>query len=524
MQLKKWGIYTFAFLVLAYLLYSHFVLTPQKLTHFSLIDDGQTYQNSLSFNRCFFNWKCSDLENVLVERQFGRFRPVYWIAQYLKVQIFDANPLAHHLFRVYGEGIFLVLLLFLSARQMGTKFWGILVSFLVFVGSYSFSENILRLGPVEPTQIVFVCMFSIIYLSKSIEINKKYYFAFVMFVLAILSKETSIILVGPPLLIEYFYYLKNKKQKPKFGLALLAIGILITIFGRIMSKPSDNELFYSSNFSFNIGRIFSESISYFNIFLNNVTPLFKVSLLIFVILYLQDRKKIISKEFSYWIILTITSFVILLPWKYVLERYLLLTIFAAALIIGNLYSLSVVAIFNTWKKLRSNKFKYIFSNLAILFIISNVYFKNYPINLARTINYSNWYSIYLQYEADQIKAIASIMNDTVYINGIDNLNNWEVLYEIPIHLKYFYTSGVSIKLLPETLPESGYIFTRQPFDLSTDLKSLDKYELISSKKYIVTQIDPIKFKDDFQLKPLSIFRNLPYKQDYFKYYWEIRKI
>ena len=68
--------------VVLYIIYSLNVLSPGSYQSFSLIDDGQTIQNNFFIKECVVEKKCEDIKSVLVEKEFGRFRPAYWMINY----------------------------------------------------------------------------------------------------------------------------------------------------------------------------------------------------------------------------------------------------------------------------------------------------------------------------------------------------------------------------------------------------------------------------------------------------------
>ena len=204
-HIKKYVLPIFLISVV-YLLYAYFVLAPSNYKYFSLIDDGQSIQNSQYINDCIVYNNCSNANEVFIEKQFGRFRPGYWMIQHFLYKSIDLDPIAHHQFRIYIVGYLSILFISLFVLQAGSGILAIFLSTAVFVTSYSFSENIIRLGPQEPYQILFIGIFSLIFLFRKAFLKKisyMYYYLLLLLLLliAVSIKETSFVIALPPLLI-----------------------------------------------------------------------------------------------------------------------------------------------------------------------------------------------------------------------------------------------------------------------------------------------------------------------------------
>jgi hypothetical protein len=122
--------------------------------------------------------------------------------------------------------------------------------------------------------------------------------------------------------------------------------------------------------------------------------------------------------------------------------------------------------------------------------------------------------------------LSNIRDGEIYINAINNLNNWEVLFELPIHLKYLYHSPVVVKILEWKLPKEGYLFTRSSLDLALLEEEISdrNLPLIISQKYEINQINPSLFEEKFRRRPIRTLLAPPLKEELIKYYWEIRQL
>ncbi|MBU0572819.1 hypothetical protein KKH23_02215 [Patescibacteria group bacterium] len=517
---------------LLYFLYAFFVLSPHSYKHFSLIDDGQSVHNSYLFDECFNSGECAPLKEILIEKQSGRFRPGYWGIQHILYKVLGINPILHHQFRVYIVGYLLLLLLMASAIQAGGGPLSVILSSGIFVSSFSFSENIIRLGPQEPYQILLIGFFSLIYLSRSgVKRIKSYPRAFTsllvfMLLAAITVKEPSFVIVFAPLFISFLYIKKESDKKLSVKLAIFVV--LFVVAGKLLARPQNETLAYAENFQINFERFFGNGLAYTLHISNMTSPFLKLVGLTFPVVFFSKklRKEIINEQFLFWVLAFFLSTAILLPWRFVLDRYILVPIFCFSIITGVLFSkiadYLMASIFR-WGKTAMYK---IIITLVLVIIFTNLFFVGFPVNLAKTINYKNWYSQCLEFGADQVMAISALENETLYINATDSLGTWEVLYEIPLHLKYLYNKDVRTQRLKGDLPNTGYLFTRIPFELAIEEPELIKlnYKIIKSKSYEIKQIDPLVFREKFPLRPIKTLSEPPLKEDSFNYYWEIRQL
>lgn len=505
------------FVVIIYLSYSYFVLTPNRFQSFSLIDDGQTILNNSYFRECFNGKGCNNLINVLAEKEFGRFRPAYWSINYFAFEAIGLNPILLHQVRVYIIGLLTILLLGIILFKSGGSAISVLISSLFFFTSFSFTENVVRLGPVEPYQLISVALMSYFYLYGG---KSKWPFIVGFYLLSTLIKETSVVLLFP-LLITSFYF----KEDDKKNVVIMSIlGIIFFISTRYFTKPVDSSVAYIENFQFDISLIINNFRQYFQLILNSTSPFIKTFSLIYIFLIISGKniKLLFNKKVIYWLLIFIFFTGVLIPWKYVLERYVLVSLFSLSIVIGLLITQIQKFIFDYYTRNKIGKlFLLVVNSVFILLLINMVFFK-FPIDYAKSVNYRNWYSQFLRFENDQVTAIVNTRADTVYINAVDTIDNWEVLYEIPIHIKHIFIRDVKVVRV-DAIPDKGYVFVRTPFLTSFSEAELidNKFSLIDSGSYRVTQIDPIKFRETFAFRPLSaLIKPIILSQEY-QYSWKI---
>jgi hypothetical protein len=164
--------------------------------------------------------------------------------------------------------------------------------------------------------------------------------------------------------------------------------------------------------------------------------------------------------------------------------------------------------------------------LVTIIVLSNVFFLGASVNIARSINYRNWFLTITQFEAEQVGAIARYADQIVYINAKDIINNWEVVYEIPLHIKFFFTGKPEVLRVATPPPDAGVLFTRSSLEPVIDAEFLSKldYPILESREYSVSQIDTVAFRESFITKPIQTLKTPPLLKEGFNYYWEIRSL
>lgn len=514
---------------ITYLLYARFILTPHIYKNFSLIDDGQSIEYGHYFQKCITGQGCNDFKIQVVNREGGRSRFGYWVIHGILYGSRTLNPQIQHEFRIYFIGTIIVFLLSGTLIMYGINPVIIFISTAIFYTNYSFSENLIRLGPIEPYQVIFLGIFSILWLSKKKIIQRYYTFynlllvVFLLFFL--LLKETSIALV--PAIVVSLLLFKKKMDKKLLAVVALVPIIVFIITKHVLTGGGIGGV-YISEYSFNLSTMTINGKEFVLLILNSTSPFIKMTIIILLIMFLVKklREFLFSADCIYWLLVFLSFTVVLFPWKYILDRYLLISIYSFSIFFALVMSKLLRFIY----QYLGSKFlvvHFLFDPLLFLIMIF-LFLRGGSLNLAKTINYRNWFSTFTQFEGDQIGAIAEYADlGTMYINAQEITENWEVVYEIPLHLKYFYNGKPKTERLTESImPSRGFLFSRMSLKPVVDFENLSKkiYPIISSKSYYVSQIDPIAFRQSFKYKPIATFKTPPILKDGFKYYWEIRKI
>lgn len=506
------------FLVILYFLYVTIVFKPFSFNNFSLIDDGQTILYSDKLISCI-KGDCSGAEEVLVEKEFGRFRPMYWILQTIQYVIFGLNAQIYHVFRIYILGIILSILVYLNLKKYHVIPIISIFASAVFFLNFSFTENIIRLGPTEPYVLIIIGIISLI-LAKSKITYKDTVVITVLMAIAQLIKEISFVFLLP---ISYLLFINGGKEKVKQILLISFITIFLLIAGRVIARPDASSIAYSSFYE--IGNFLDNLKGQYSALSQSLSPFLKISLLLLAVgIFIRQIRKYMNIKFLiFWFLSSFAFFFILVPWSFVLERYLLLVVFSFSVILGLLMDSYIKGI-NTISKNRYHKIALI---TFAFFVVSHLFSSYFGLQYPKNLNYTSWYRTFTQFEHDQVEAIAIEIErgNKVYINAVDHIDNWEVLFEIPLHLSYLRNISDTPKLLDaQNIPNDGVLFHRSPFVNAVDNTTLQEFDVVYENKYEVSQIDPLLFRNSFKIKPVSTLVFPPLKDDKFKYQWQIYRL
>lgn len=538
--IKKY-IYLLSLLFLIYFGYSILIFSPFSYNYFSLIDDGQSYHNAVLINKCLLEFECHDVQGVLIEKDFGRFRPVYWIMNsfLFSLSSFDSNSI--HLFRIFIVGFSICLLLVTNIYLVTKSVFGSIVAATFFFTNISFAENIIRIGPTEPLQLIFFGIFSLFLLhfgSISKIFKKKLVFSILIILLILLSliKETSIVIVS---LIFLLFLLERSELSKREWATIFSLPITIILAGKYLAKPETNLTNYSDFYSGSFSIFFSNLKSYANMYLGAIKWYLPIFCLfgVFAVKYRLNSNFI--KNIFYWMLSSASFLIILLPWGFSLERYLLPSLFCFAIFIGIttdfvLLKTKEILFFLTKKiKLQRNnayfsfliKNQLVFFNFLAVIIFINMYFFNLTLHIVGSKNYASWYSQYIEYESSLVGVIAQL-DEKTYLNATKTLDNWEVLYEIPIHLRYLYGQDRVIDVLTEKPKKGDLVISTSSLIQNANFDNFleNKSKEIIKKKYEINQIDILMFRDQFRKKPIQTVLNPPHTDRPTTHYWIISEI
>jgi len=519
--------------VILYLIYAALTLKPDTYRYFSLIDDGQSLHNYYALKDCVLESDCSGAQALLIEKEFGRFRPGYWIINSLFFMFGQANPVTIHLLRILLLGSALCLLICASVFTVTRSFLGAVISSIIFYASISFTENMVRIGPAEPYQLLMVAAFSLTFLhfkkiSKVLSPLVTTVLMVLLLLLACLVKETTVALL--PVLV--FFFIFYRTHLPLGTWLSLLLPFVSIILGKVISQPDSNVTNYGSFYSVNPQNIVATLVAYSQIVVNTVKwflPLCAgfASLVLFRQTEIKQPKALI-----YWLLLGLSFFAILLPWRFVLDRYLLIVFFTVAVLIGSVYELLLqkcisvaIRILYTTPYRRFSSLIPIVLSLVMLVICSNIFVLSMALQLGKSKNYASWYSEYLRYEHTLVKALADAPG-LVHLNGLDTLDNWEVLYELPLHLDYFYGQSGKLTLAPKNLDGVDILLQTTSLAPNPDVSEmiLTKGQIIDQNRVEVPQLDLIAFRQDLRYKPLQTLLNPPVADEKITHQWQLYEV
>lgn len=371
--MKKLQVFTLALPFVASLLFMlPFVLAPA----FNIIDDGaslyvaEKLKNTLTIT----NWT-----ETLVEKEVGRFRPMYHITFFIIYSVFGLNPLPYWLMQwlILGFTLYLMSIFLYKITNHRIVSFGLPLLMLFIVPTV---ENFYRLGTAEPKQMFIwtLLLLSFVYLKQFISSKKMFFLSVLLFSLSLLMKETSITFV----LFYYFFatwnFIFNKNTKVESGYIILLPSIIVLMF--LSGIPSAQG--YSSNFNFNFNTI------WYNLLLaklEHAVILFPLSIAgISVAARYLTSKYLLKKPLGsfFWQLMLLTQLIGILvigilPWGFQLGRYFYPVYIIALLIIG----LEMVECKNYLKKIFSyfevdTKYLFVIICFLLLFLIQKEVFQS----------------------------------------------------------------------------------------------------------------------------------------------------
>jgi hypothetical protein len=517
-----------------YLLYSFIILSPFSYNFFSLIDDGQSFHNTQIIKRCFSKFECSEVTPIIIEKEFGRFRPAYWLINSGLFLMGNLDPTLIHAWRIIFFGFLLCTLLVLNIYSISKSVVGAIVGTSIFYSNISFTENIIRIGPTEPIQLFFIGIFSLFFLNfkaltKRFNKNNLVLFMSFLLLISIMVKETTIAML--PIIAVFLVISPSKFTRNQWITLISPFSILF--LGKALAQSNNEFTQYDSFYSFSITSLAENLHAYLKIIFASI-KWYLPSLLPALLLIIM-RNSIVSsctKKIIFWILFIFSFLLILLPWGFVLERYLLLVFFGLGVIFGSAFGIITTKFWEYLTRViqqRKNQhfavMLKLFSFFIIILIITNVFFLAQLTNLIRSKNFSMWYSHYIKYEHTLV-AIISKYSDTIHLNALPILDNWEVSYEIPIHLHYFYDKTNNTQLASKNLNSGDFVITTSSLIQIPEITALLQQNSIeiTQNNAVIKQLDIINFRSSFRQKPVQTILDPPYTDNPITHSWLLSKI
>ncbi|HJX58998.1 MAG TPA: hypothetical protein VJ481_00375 [Patescibacteria group bacterium] len=523
-------------ITLLYFGYSYFILRPQVFNRISLIDDiTNQVETSEYLKKCIYKKECNDALSRVFDIGSRRLRPAWWVIGALTHTGLGENPTTEHLFRAYGIGFLSVITLALTCISMGMGGLFLVLASLIYFTNFSFTENIIRLGPNEPYSVFLLGIFSLLFLEKEkiiskYKIPKKIYYAglLVILIITLFIKENTFVVI-PAIFIYEAFRVRLRIRKMDWGLIIIpfmfwGMSMIWSYTGKNLTQ--DKISGYTSYYVLSLPIFIDNGKAIMNIISNSTMPFLKliIPLILLNWVLLKHRKTSFDNRFWYWIAFLFFFTVVLFPWKYILDRYQLMAIWAIAIVSTYLLKILYENILAILKLKTTNPYSKYVIQAVVLLILSNLFFRGFPLNLARSINYSRFFESFLYFEKEQVEAIKSFNSKGVCINSGYMLDNSEIYLSIPKALRYLYNTTPNFYVLENNQDRCKYLFSRTAVIPLLSKNELSKMELIESFSYKIPQINPLFFRESFTMHPLkTIIDTNEYLGDSISLYWEIRK-
>ncbi|MCM8775514.1 MAG: hypothetical protein NC930_04090 [Candidatus Omnitrophica bacterium] len=293
---------------------------------FEMIDDPHDLKRLLAMKQDFFGWLKTDA--VHGEIGEGRFRPMYWLLRFviyfLPAQLNPAGWIyIHYINLAVSLTLFFLLLTAISKKStvglLGTSLW---------IFNTNTIANYIRLATQEVWQVLWVGSllitgFSILNSPRDRNTGWLKLASILTLFLLYFTKETSLILF-PFSITMLCLSLVFKQKRKEWGQFVFVNLIFVSIY--FLLAP--NRTGYASNYQPSLEQIRNNLASFFYI---QWHYLFLILLGTYLWRLLKYRKNLSGWHIEKWqfalLILGLAFFVIYLPWKVYVRRYLLVTDF-----------------------------------------------------------------------------------------------------------------------------------------------------------------------------------------------------
>ena len=398
--------------------------------YWMLIDDAYTILISEKISAALLKLDFQGLTQILFETQTGRFRPLYWILNWIVYLVGGTSPSIHRLFHVALYSIICFVIFKAASKLTRSLNWALFCSSLFALSSLNL-ENWLRLGPVEPW-LGLLLLLSIYFLVFTKYLKWSLFFMLLSF----LTKETAVALI-PPIFILFIgekLILKQKSQIKRILISLIA-SITLSIFSVVIVSQIHGG--YSGNYSIEITDVIQRFTEYLSLSVRGFSPFFELSIFIFLMSLIKQmfhrfKSKFSRSEFygTVFIIAYISLVGIQAPWIYVLERYMLpANIFLCLFMVVYLHKLWVYILNHT-----RGKVAFILKVCVALYFINFMGAGALKLLNATFVQVSSTRNIQ---NVTKYVAKNTPLKGNVYMNMQKGDHTIEALYEMDWHLQLF---------------------------------------------------------------------------------------
>jgi hypothetical protein len=425
---------------------------PASQTKFWWIDDGWSIQMAQKVLSAIHSFNLGNL-NFILSEEGGRLRTIYWLYQTMVYAIGGTNPQIHffiHHLVILGGAIFIFLIVKKISKSNFSGFFAATLYILTPMNT----ENIYRLGPIEPILALFIVA-SLYFL-----LNENLATSIVFLFLATFVKETGFV-VWLPVLVAYIFKRLILKKRDRLFEKYCIWGFLF--FLPVIISTTLRRSGYSTFYVINFGSIVGNSYSYLRLILGTTMPLillFGLTFLIRLFSYFKTNSvgkhiKSLIPEFIF-ILFFVFYIIIQSPWMYVMYRYIMP--FSIGLVVFLGVEFGEIEKFLIKHKYWINKAIYVAFIAYFLVSVGENIIRIYKVeeNFAfTTTSIQNFFS----YLANNVPA-----NGTVLYNFIPGDSTMELVAETKIHLNLLYSRpDINIGYLDlGKLPSSSYLIVGTP--------------------------------------------------------------
>lgn len=453
------------FLTISLLLFWPWLLSPA----FSMVDDGYVLMKGRDL---VTKLSVSEWSQILVETNVGRFRPIYLLFYSFMYLLFQTHPIGLWFGQLITLWISLGILFELLWFITGKKVLAATMS-LVWLVMPTIAENVFRLGPTEPRQVLsslLAILFLLQFEQKKVgwKLGLSLFFAF----LALGTKETSIFLI--PFYGLFLFKPLIKKIHPLFLFGGMALVAGVTIIGGYLAVLQWSPSGYAVvNFGVTIDtlkeRIYQSRINYAHYYLLLWVGLICISARALLAIWGKKFTAFINQNFlsAAFLLLIFESIFFTVAWAFQFERYFYPTWTFMIIFLG----MESMAWWQLVEKGEHQKLSAAKSTLLVMCAIVLMAAGVVKIFSPRSLNYSRLMLSYVDtyqrsYDAVQIEhqVIAHLLeNKTATVLYTTN-DDYEVIYEMGLYVSQLRARDVTVistnKILPEL--ETGFQYHPDP--------------------------------------------------------------
>lgn len=455
------------YVVLVILLFGLGTLT----IHWSMVDDGKSAQVADQITTSIKHLDYRLFTNSVLEPDTGRFRPAYWVYQWLTFVVGGSSALNHHLihllvFVICSYGLYKIAFYLFKSSLVA-----VIASFLFIADSLTL-ENWYRLGPQEPILIALLLVTTFAYWKYRTSRKFNYLLiSSVAFILATLTKETAMAYLGVVLTFLVLDLTSgHTRNYAKRDLIYLSVITLIVFATRFLAFKAYPLVGYAALYKLDFS-ILTNALAFYKVICNTYGPLLQLLFILFVIRFVSSIKtKGLVKTIPefYWQTISLSWFfsflAIQLPWLFTLGRYLHpaflgLFVFIASEFVINIEALERVILENRKIGNRLDIYWLISLVKSLMYFILVVIFVR---TVIVDISYYAWVKGISDFDYNLVSQIVPYAQESrkIYFNA-DKAGEpmLEIFEEIRWHLIYIYgVKNLSFDYLPKNyLPMKGDI-------------------------------------------------------------------